>query len=172
MSAPSGIHPDLFDILNNAVRAPHEYKFKSKSEATTLRHRLYTVRRKLAAAQHPMSPAFDTLSISVPKERPSATDGTSEWYWTIGEGVIYSNLRAQIEAHSAAAAPLLAAGEPTLESGAATSLAPSQPEQSSHETDAAMAGFIPTPRPLAERESTSVILDDLAKANGAREQGH
>lgn len=160
MSAPHSVHPDLFEILEAATRTPREYCFATRAEATTLRHRLYTARRKLAHAGHALAPAFDTLSITVPRERvrsaptrETLVQGQSEWYWCIGEGVIYTSLRFQIDEHVAAA------GAPPTEPP------PPLPQQTS------AAGYVPPPRPSAQRESTGDILDDvMGKAQRATER--
>lgn len=171
-----GVSPHLYRILHGAIKAPMEYAFETKSAATTARHKLYTARRKLARQGDPLSAAFDLLSITAPQERQRADGSGTEWYWRIGESVLHDTMQAQLEAQCEEHGidPMSLDRQPEFGPRPSIPLAPAQvydtdanappplPEHSSHETDKAMAGYVPPPRPLDQRESTSSILDEMA----------
>lgn len=95
-----GVPPNLYRVLKGALKAPMECPFPTKSAATTMRHRLYSARRRLARQGDPLSAAFDTLSITAPAERELA-DGTKQWFFRIGESVLNDTLEKALEEHCA-----------------------------------------------------------------------
>lgn len=107
MAIPSiiGIQPNLFRILRSALDRPMEYVFPTSAAATRARAELNRARKKFRSTGHPFVPAFDTLILTGPRERPCAprADGsTTEWYWRIGENLIFEEMQAQLEAHCVA----------------------------------------------------------------------
>lgn len=98
----TGMQPNLFRIFRAAIDAPCEYAFPTRKEATRARYQLYTARRKFSRTGHPLVPAFEVVSITMPQERPRADGSGTEWYWRIGESLIFEKMQAQLEAHCAA----------------------------------------------------------------------
>lgn len=169
MSMPPivGMPPFIYRILASAQSAAKEYAFATKAEAIRARHSVYSARKKFRRTGHPLVPAFDMLTITMPRERARANGEGTEWYWRIGENVIFETMQAQLEAQCVADGIDPTSFDPPMEAGPPLEPAPSIPLAPSRVRD----DWRPSePRAEAQRESTSSILDEMASASARKRE--
>lgn len=170
MSSPNIVAPNIvalppfaYRIFKDALKAPCEYTFPTRAEAYRQRAVLNKARRKFRLSGHSLVPAFDSLVISGPQERPRRdgacdADGKAltEWFWRIGEDIGLERLDAQLRARYVGDPDGLAALDPPTQQP----LAPAAARDESGLTPQEIAQLAKH-QANAPRETQEDILNDV-----------